>query len=511
MQKYLITSTIALTLFGCGGGGSSNPPAPLVKYFNIDFFDLSNVSDESNCQIFAYNNDQTRKVIAYRSTPADNYAIVIHDVNGQFVKSYTNQEITKASFRFPQDEVPDNGYISFGEFSNSGTLHISTFEKSLLPESFAIYAKNKHANTACLTTSTNNSNPQEVEYTAFIKPPTDDNFFFFNLNHYNQSSFNPANKDGVSVIVKATRHKPLLLTAYERSNTTPDAIKNLFAFKFEQTRGLGSTNTIGSPNIQERKELDEITTKDNQWNPPANVTLSSAQLFVDGRQYQAPYAYLWQPLTTDSNGGSYSYTEKIKTENYYLNLQGQQPELNQQPSWSFNIVAQADEDIASNLTPMNILDQYPNAEQPEITSCQQDSNAQCIQVVDTSSVNELIQRIFVYRSLENAPSIFVRQVFYTLSKTEIPVMKFNKDYIDGGFSSTTLGASISLLHTKSRSVIDAFLYQHQDLSNITSADQLTNAQVDYIPLLKNLTAQQDQQDLLKRQTYTWLKLVEDNR
>ncbi|HGF7228134.1 TPA: hypothetical protein AB5B86_003572, partial [Vibrio cholerae] len=120
-------------------------------------------------------------------------------------------------------------------------------------------------------------------------------------------------------------------------------------------------------------------------------------------------------------------------------------------------------------------------------------------------------RIFVYRSLENAPSIFVRQVFYTLSKTEIPVMKFNKDYIDGGFSSTALGASISLLHTKSRSVIDAFLYQHQDLSNITSADQLTNAQVDYIPLLKNLTAQQDQQDLLKRQTYTWLKLVEDNR
>lgn len=506
MQKYLIFSALAFTLFGCGGGGGdSSSPAPSIKYFNIDFFDINNSSDESNCQIFGYSNDQTRQqVVAYRSTPADNYAIVIHDVDGQFVKSYTNKEISKTSFRFPQDEVPDNGYISFGEFSSSGTLHISTFEKSLLPESFAIYAKNKHDNTACLTTSPNDINPQEVEYKAFITRPTDDNFFFYHLNHFNQTSFNPTDKTGEGVIVKATQHKPLLLTAYERSNTNPDTIKNLFAFKFEQTNNLGSTNTLGS--LSQKITLNNIYIKDNQWTPPNDVELSSAQLFVDGRQYQAPYAYLWQPLTIDPNGGNYSYSDKIDIENYYMKLEGH----SQLSSWSFKIVTQADEDIASNLTPMNILMQFPNAKQPQLTNCQQDSQAQCIQVVDASSVNDVIQRVFIYGRLINESHQSLRQVFYTLSKAEIPVMKFNKNYIDGGISSTELNSSISLLQTQSSSVIDAFLYQHQDLSSITNAEKLSNTQIDYIPLLRNLTAQQDLQDLLKRQSYTWVLLAENN-
>lgn len=505
MQKYLVTSAVTFALLGCGGGGgSSKTPAPVVKYFDIDFFDVENVNvndnDKANCQIFGYNGDATEKIIAYRSTPKDNYEIVIHDADGQFIESYTSNNISNTSFRFRQDLVPDNGYISFGKFSESGINHISTFEKSLLPDSFAIYAENKNSNSTCLPTSTSVVNPQLTQYTGYIERPADgDHYFGFNsINQDLDNIISEYSRVGANNPIEFTalKEKPLLAVRNIRSG---DELKQLGAFLITSYKQLGQAATPLT--------LTEVSSMDNTWSPPTDVTLSSAQLFIDGRQYQAPYAYLWQPLTTGTNDGNYSYSNKIDVENYYIKLQGQQ--LEQLP-WSFNFVAQGDKDIASRLTPNNILAHFPDAEQPQLANCQQNNRAQCIRVVDSSSINDVEQRVFIYGQLAKDPNQSIRQVFYTLSKAEIPIMEFKKEYIDGGFSSTYLDASISLLQTQSSSVIDAFLYQHQDLYHITTSNQLTNSQIDYIPLLKNLAAQQEQQDLLKRQPYRWVWLEKNN-
>ncbi|QAV03612.1 hypothetical protein FORC76_0115 [Vibrio cholerae] len=87
-------------------------------------------------------------------------------------------------------------------------------------------------------------------------------------------------------------------------------------------------------------------------------------------------------------------------------------------------------------------------------------------------------------------------------------MEFGRTNIDGQFNDL-LSASTSFMQTTQSGVKDAFLYQNQDLFDMADGfTQNTNPRVDGIPLLKNIAAQQDQQDLLKRQPYTWVWLEE---
>ncbi|MGT0150652.1 hypothetical protein ACT691_19345 [Vibrio metschnikovii] len=319
MQKQIITSAIALTLFGCGGGESSNSgnPTPPVKYFNVSFLDLDNIdiNTQTSCQIFGYNEDKTKKVVAYRSNPENSYQIVVHDEHGNFVRRYSNSTETNglsSTFRFRQSDVPQNGYVSF-VYSEGRDNFVSTFSKDFIPEIFSIYAKNKNNNSNCLPISSGNNNPQTSDYKSFIHIPDEDKLFFFSLNHFNQLSFEPTNKLGRNVSVNSRTGRPLLLTAYERTNQ--DVIKNLFGFKFRATNALGS--------LGQEIDLEIIDQRDTPWTVPSDVELSSAELFVDGKQFNAPYAYLWQSLNTSSED-KYSYSNSINVDNYYLKLKGKE-------------------------------------------------------------------------------------------------------------------------------------------------------------------------------------------
>nr|MBJ6922932.1 hypothetical protein [Vibrio cholerae] len=133
--------------------------------FNVSFLDLDNIAinTQTNCQIFGYNEDQTKKIVAYRSAPENNYQIVVHDEHGNFVRRYSNSTETNglsSTFRFRQSDVPQNGYVSF-VYSEGRDNFVSTYSKDFIPESFSIYAKNKNNNSNCLSIgSGNNSNPQ---------------------------------------------------------------------------------------------------------------------------------------------------------------------------------------------------------------------------------------------------------------------------------------------------------------------------------------------------------------
>ncbi|MCG3733155.1 hypothetical protein [Vibrio cincinnatiensis] len=71
-------------------------------------------------------------------------------------------------------------------------------------------------------------------------------------------------------------------------------------------------------------------------------------------------------------------------------------------------------------------------------------------------------------------------------------------------------SSISWIKTESSSIIDTFLYQYQNLYKRTISSELIDPLVDNIPLLKNISAQLEHDDLLKRQPYTWVWLEENN-
>ncbi|WP_243032863.1 hypothetical protein [Vibrio cincinnatiensis] len=520
MHKYLISSAIALTLFGCGGGesgGSSSTPSPTVKYYNVSFFDLDNVAenDQNSCQIFGYNDDKTRKVIAYRSVPENNYKIVIHDKNGNFVRRYTNQTETNglgSTFRFKQSDVPADGYISFS-YSEGRDHFISTFSKSLILETFSIYANNKNNNINCLVTSTNHLNPQEKEYSAFIESPDlTDNNFFYSINKLNQDflgfsncSDNPSSCRGEKVTAISPANKPVMLTAYKREISE---VKNLFAFEFAQTNNLSATNTIG--NSSQKIKLHNIENLDNSWNPPIDVDISLAQLFVDGRKFNASNAYLWQPLTTDVNS-TYSYSELIEPSNYYLNLQGKESTISEPHYWAFRHVAQGTNEIASHLSAEGVLNSLPSPQYPNLDDCYVHSGLQCIQISSTPQIDDTILRVSIDAELTVTTGLpqFIKQTFYTPYHMELPVMKFDDITLDQQIKAIEK-SSISWIKTESSSIIDTFLYQYQNLYNRTISSELIDPLVDNIPLLKNISAQLEHDDLLKRQPYTWVWLEENN-
>ncbi|MFA0891628.1 hypothetical protein [Vibrio cholerae] len=505
MHKPTISSVIALTLLGCGGGesGNSGNTTPPVKYFNVSFLDLDNIAinTQTNCQIFGYNEDQTKKIVAYRSAPENNYQIVVHDEHGNFVRRYSNSTETNglsSTFRFRQSDVPQNGYVSF-VYSEGRDNFVSTYSKDFITESFSIYAKNKNNNSNCLSIgSGNNSNPQTSDYKSFIHIPDENKLFFFSLNHFNQLSFEPTNKLGRDVSVNSRRGRPLLLTAYERTNQ--DVIQNLFSFKFRATNALGS--------LGQEIDLDIIDQRDTPWTVPSDVELSSAQLFVDGKQFNAPYAYLWQSLNTSSED-KYSYSNLINVDNYYLKLKGKEISPPSSPYWKFQHVSRGTSSITSHLSAENILDGFPNPEPPTLGICNDHNNTQCIKITHTQKTDNTILRLLIDSEL-TVPSglpIFIKQTIYSPYHNELPVMKFDSPILDQELKEIK-DFSVSWIKTPSSSITETFLYQYQDLYKRTLGSELIDPSIDNIPLLKNISAQQDQQDLLKRQPYTWVWLEE---
>ncbi|WP_158144441.1 hypothetical protein [Vibrio metschnikovii] len=500
MQKQIITSAIALTLFGCGGGesGNSGTPTPPVKNFNVNFLDLKVQSNETNCQIFGYNSEESQKVIAFNSRPDSGYEIILHNPDGSVNKIYNNFSTT--SFSFKQNEVPNNGYVSFAEFNRTGSTHVTTFAKELLPESLNIYAKGSATNN-CLTPSS--ANPNSKIETGYINPILGTTLHFysgFNTVYQNLDNLTAQYKQnnlGNTAINFSSQQRPLLAIQYA-TNEDGSELNQLIGFKFTPFTQRGSqANPL---------TLTGVTRSNAPWNIPNDLSLDSANLFVDGRQFNAPYAYLWQPLSITQTG-QFSYSDDIVDTNYYLNIKGKQTIGGQVNVWGVQHVAQGTTNTGTSLNADNILADFPPSENPILVDCHNNATQQCIELPYNSSFSNGHQRVFIRASLKNS-SQTLRQILYTPYQTELPTMKFDRSTFDNNINMLT-SSYISLLQTEHSNIIDSFFYQYQDLYDLAGQfNKIDDPRVDYIPLLKNIAAQQDQQDLLKRQPYTWVWLEE---
>lgn len=487
---------------GCGGGESGSSPAP-VKYFTVNFFDLdtvaTNTNTQTNCQIFGYSADETQKVIAFSSQPDSNYKIIVHDADGSVKEFYEN--LSSTSLKFNQNDIPDDGYISFAEFNRYGTQHVTTFEKSNLPTSMNIYANNGKINNICLTSST--TNPISTKLTGYIAPITDDpthSYIGFNTAYQKLNDLTTQYKKNHTShlpIEFYSQQRPILAMMYETDQNGSE-LQQPIGFKFTQY-----STTIGSPSNP--VILEKLIDRDSSWNIPNFLDLNSAMLFIYGKQatFNAPYAYLWQPLTTQQDG-KFSYSADISDENYYLNIQGKQNIINNQNIWGVKHVAQGTINQGASLAMDNVLTDFPAPEQPQLVNCSFNSSKQCVLLFTTASLSNFNQRTFISYSTENSQQT-IRQVIYSSHQAEIPIMMFNRS-TDGKMAQLKT-SFVSLLQTQSSEIIDSFYYQHQDLYDLaTDSGKIDDPTVDFIPLLKNIAAQQDQQDVLKRQPYTWVWL-----
>ncbi|NAW77596.1 hypothetical protein CAG60_01680 [Vibrio sp. V33_P6A3T137] len=515
MQKQIITSAIALTLFGCGGGesGNSGNPTPPVKNYTIDFLGTDLQATTGNCQIFGYGpekeNGERERVIAFKTQPSTSrYEVFIHNADGTVRQHFRGSDLNTQQLRFAQNKIPNDGYLSFAYFqSRAGTdsADITTFAKSVLPDSFSIETRVDRRADSCLGPSS--INPQEIEVTGYIErlPGVSHLLSGFNAPYQNLAditAFYQQNNPDTNPIKFNSQRRPLLAINYE-TDIDGKAIKALMGFKF--TPFSQPIGTSGEP-----LKLTPIVEKDNRWYPPQDFSIENAFLFVNGKQVlpSANYAYLWQPLIENNTviHNKFSYSESIGDNNYYLYLQGKQDANGNPLYWGMQHVAQGttNRGASINANEQLNLNQLPPAEVPILDTCKADSTRQCLLI----NTNNLPSHAGIQRAVLTANSISspfsLKQVFYTTIQDELPILLFNRSGLDTGLDKNTANSSISLLISDSKSVQEAFLYQHQTFE----PERLSDLNIDYLPLLKNIAAQQDQQDLLKRQPYTWVWLEE---
>lgn len=125
MQKQIITSAIALTLFGCGGGesGNSGNPTPPVKNYTIDFLGTDLQATTGNCQVFGYGpekeNGERERVIAFKTQPSTSrYEVFIHNADGTVRQHFRGSDLNTQQLRFAQNKIPNDGYLSFAYFQS---------------------------------------------------------------------------------------------------------------------------------------------------------------------------------------------------------------------------------------------------------------------------------------------------------------------------------------------------------------------------------------------------------
>lgn len=517
MQKQIITSAIALTLFGCGGGesGNSGNPTPPIKNYTIDFLGTDLQATTGNCQIFGYGpekeNGERERVIAFKTQPSTSrYEVFIHNADGTVRQHFRGSDLNTQQLRFAQNKIPNDGYLSFAYFqSRAGTdsADITTFAKSVLPDSFSIETRVDRRGDSCLGPNTINPNPRD-NLEGYIFPllggGISDFYLGFNTAYQNLENLTATylrEKDLPSKIVFSSQDRPLLAIQYT-TNTEGTKLEQPLGFKFTpfSTRGTQSAEL----------RLERVDWNNSTWLQPNDWTIENAFLFVNGKQVlpSANYAYLWQPLIENNTviHNKFSYSESIGDNNYYLYLQGKQDANGNPLYWGMQHVAQGttNRGASINANEQLNLNQLPPAEVPILDTCKADSTRQCLLI----NTNNLPSHAGIQRAVLTANSISsllsLKQVFYTTIQDELPILLFNRSGLDAGLDKNTANSSISLLISDSKSVQEAFLYQHQTFE----PERLSDLNIDYLPLLKNIAAQQDQQDLLKRQPYTWVWLEE---
>ncbi|WP_245868628.1 hypothetical protein [Vibrio fujianensis] len=513
MQKSMITTVIALTLFGCGGGESGNsstPTPPPVKKYTISFLGTDFQATTGNCQIFGYGpekeNGARDKIIAFPVEPTKDYSVIIHNHDGSVRKIFENTNLSSNKLSFAQNEIPNDGYVSFAKFNTNGISHVTTFAKVLLPDSFFVYTDQaKRPSDPCLGSS--NANPVKREVAGFITPKSagiKHQFSGFNTVYQDLNADLAENylqdKSGEDEIEFVSQQLPLLAITYE----TTESGNQLLAprsFKFIDFNQRGTKGN--SIRLDDQKNV--IINYDNDATLTSDLVIENALLFVNGKQQlaHANYAYLWQPLIKDGIviNDKFSYAERIGDDNYYLYLEGKQDVPNAFTYWGVTHVVQGT--VNRSLDADKVFDRIPEANRPTLDKCTTDTDRQCL-TIDTGSLSaaEGAQRASLSATLTIDSTRSLRQVFYTPIQSTLPILKFNNTDIDEGLEQKA--ASVSFMVSESPEVKEAFLYQHQNLAK----PSLSDLSVDFIPLLKNIAAQQDQQDLLKRQPYTWVWLEE---
>ncbi|MGC9424167.1 hypothetical protein, partial [Vibrio sp.] len=513
--KSMITTVIALTLFGCGGGeGGSGGGTTVVKNYTIDFLGTDILNSTDGCQIFGYVervNGQREEVIAFRAPPPTSwYEVFIHNADGSVRQHLKGSDLNSSQLQFRQNEVPNDGYLSFAYFRNTGgknTLDVTTFEKAVLPDSFSIETHIDRRNDPCLGPSS--ANPQIKKIKGYIERlPAVPLLSGFNTPYQNLddiTEFYQLNNPDTNPIEFHSQQRPLLAINYA-TDTDGETIKSLLGFKFTPFTERGIA--------QSPIKLEPVDWDDSTWLEPDNWSIDNAFLFVNGKKLltSANYAYLWQPLVQagETINNQFSYSTSIGDDNYYLYLQGQQNANGHTHYWGIQNVAQGTTDGGGSINTNIQLDQnqIPQAKAPQLGTCTTDTSRQCLRInTGDLSSNTGIQRAALSAEPIGAQTkYFIKQVFYTTIQDELPILSFNRTELDAGLDNNSVKAVISLLISGSQEAKEAFLYQHQTFES----DRLSELEIDYIPLLKNIAAQQDFQDKLKRHPYTWVWLKTDN-
>lgn len=523
MQKQIITSAIAFTLFGCGGGesgNSGNPTPPPVKNYTISFLGTQTVTatkaTTDNCQLFEDIPERDEKIIAYRTQPTDlprvQYEVFIHYADGSLRKHYRGSDLNTTQLQFAQNEIPNDGYLSFAIFEPlRPEANVTTFSKSVLPDSFAVYTEGNIA--TCLT----GTNPQVKSVGGFIDPiisPPSPFYSGFNTVYQtldNLTQQYKQNVTGTTEINFDSQVRPLLAMQY-KTDSEGSKLKRPIGFKFTAFDNRGKRGA--------ELKLDPVELQGSHWSIDSHLNIENAFLFVNGQQIlsSANYAYLWQPLIINHEtiNSTFSYAlsgsapnsevKKIGDDNYYLYLEGQEDPNGNPLYWGLQHVAQGTTNQGTSLRADKVLDPLPMANTPTLGSCLTHSTHQCLTINKGNLLpNDGIQRIFLSADSISDDEGSLRQVFYTPIKATVPMLKFDRSYTDNGLAQKT--TSVSFVVSQSPEVREAFLYQHQELDprKIKSSD----VSIDAIPLLKNIAAQQDFQDKLKRHPYTWVWLKTD--
>ncbi len=511
IKPTLLASTLALALAGCGGGeGGGGGSTPSVPYFKANFVYLESVDVDTKtaCRVYDYGYDSTSdtpeipttKVIGYTASPLSGYSIVIHNSDGAVVSTYTKSDWgTANSYRFKQSEVPTGGYVSFvvrlPQLDGTYSYQISTYSKSLLPDSFSMFSGGAYSAGNYSTPSSNcitGGNTTYKTYSGNVLPSNTTGYYGFNFyqqslddltNYYNEYY---AITGGIEFY--APTDKNILGVAY---NSNDSEIGNLTGYKFL------SLSEISSSEISELTDVDGTL----DWILPdtSTVTLSQANIHV---YKSATGAVLWQPLTT-SVDGTYGYATAVGDSNYYLNLEGTYGD------WSFSYADMMsnpgiEEDATSTISDVVTSDSVTL----NIASCSLSAYGSCIDIAtDTPDFNQAVQRV----EISNKPdSGSVNQVIYSDYSDQVPIFSFDGDNEEVSsilVSGSTQNIYLSLLAQNNSTLNDSFLYNHQDLNNRLKPS--VSPFEDAIPMLSSFKDHSAQQNLLKYTPHILLQASSD--
>lgn len=514
-----ILTLSALSLVGCGGGeGGSSTPVANYTFSFVALYETERNTLPAECAIFdsqpiykeSSNSDEKEidkyKLILAGRSQTSNIKVLVQDKTGRVIDEHIPQS-SNASVRFPQSEVPRDGYITIAHQtvrSGSDTVIVDgvTYHKSLLSNSMQF--------------SNALSRPVNESFSSCIKDPRtvftkrkqsiDDvgdarGVFAFNTPEQNYWALSPLN------VELETSGKPVLAVRYQRlSMDNPSNINSAFSqaqYRELEAYKMVTTRELGSKPI----ELNPIGDKANDNFPlwthsDTTAPLTSAQLLV--RHNNQPY--LWQSLPT-SGSTTFSYASEF-ARNYVLKAQG----TNQ--GWSFVHNTRLGGNDSWNPRPQDGINYNfvvndlakPAASSVEIQACGTQICASGHRLATYSGDPDkqfTIQRSFIL--VDNGPGRQIRQVIYTPPMQQVILPSYASGAIDSLWSGNIKRAQVDLLQGN-RTMRSAFMRQFNDpQKEIKGAGAFElEPSIDGLGLMTTLETRQKDASAIGVENYFWL-------